>query len=60
VDIGATFPFLTFEKEKFEINALTTTNENVGSYPLKIVVEDSEGFTLKTKITLYVKAAPKV
>jgi hypothetical protein len=51
---------LKFEKETFEISAYTTTDANVGSYPLKVVVEDSEGFTLVSKITLFVRAAPKV
>ena len=55
VELGAADKFVTYENGTFKIG--NTTNQQVGTYPVKVTITDSKGAKTVTTLNMVVRAA---
>jgi hypothetical protein len=55
VELGAADKFVTYENGTLKIG--NTTNQQVGTYPVKVTITDSKGAKTVTTLNMVVRAA---
>lgn len=58
VDLGAADKFVSYENGTFKVG--NTTNQQVGTYPVKVTITDSLGAKTITTMNIVVRAPPLV
>ena len=58
MDLGAAEKFVTYDNGSFKVG--NTTNQQVGTYPVKVTITDSKGAKTVTTMNIVVRAPPIV